>query len=405
MSTWKWQKASFRGVEFRFRTTSASLGRRNVVHSYPGRDEVYVEDMGRKGREFTFEAFVHGDDYITWRDRLETACEQVKGPGELVHPTRGRMTVAVQDCRPTENIDQRGLAGFSLTFIEAGSADMAGLSVRVDTPSVVDAKGNAAIAASLKGFAIGSLPVGPGGFQVINQPPFVEADALTTITTALDEVTATVRTMLPDMTLLPALNTAARSITNRLTTLLRIPTDLAAELADQIAGIRLVALAPLMAYQALAKLFGFGDSGPAILRTTPARIVQGDNRLSVQALVRRCALVEAAKASARIDYASRDEALVVRDNLVARLEAEATTASDDVYAALLDLRTAVVEDIGARSVNLPRLVSYTPQATLPAVVLAWRLYGDPTRDEEIVSRNRVRHPGFVPGGQTLEVLL
>lgn len=402
--SWKWQKASFRGVEFHFRTAGASLGRRNVVHQYPWRDEVFVEDMGRKLREFTLEAFVLGDDYLAWRDRLEAACEK-SGPGELLHPTRGRMTVAVQECRPTESIDQRGLAGFSLTFIEAGPVDMAGLSVRVDTPSVVDAKGDAAITATLNDFTAGSLPVGPGGFDVLNQPPFVEADALSTITGALDEVTATVRDMLPDMTLLPALNTAARSITNRLTDLLRIPTDLAAELADQVAGIRLVALAPLMAYQALAKLFNFGNAGPAILRTTPARIVQGDNRLSVQALVRRCALVEAAKASARIDYSSRDEALVVRDNLVARLEAEAATSSDDVYLALVDLRTAVVDDIGARSVNLPRLATYTPQATLPAVVLAWRLYGDPLRDGEIVARNQIRHPGFVPGGQPLEVLL
>ena len=66
----QWQTAKFRGVEFRFRTASATLGRRNVVHSYPGRDDPYVEDMGRKAREFSLEAFVLGDDYMAWRDRL-----------------------------------------------------------------------------------------------------------------------------------------------------------------------------------------------------------------------------------------------------------------------------------------------------------------------------------------------
>jgi len=41
---------------------------------------------------------------------------------------------------------------------------------------------------------------------------------------------------------------------------------------------------------------------------------------------------------------------------------------------------------------------------MPAIVLAYRLYGDAERADEIVARNRVRHPGFVPGGQPLEVL-
>jgi prophage DNA circulation protein len=46
--------------------------------------------------------------------------------------------------------------------------------------------------------------------------------------------------------------------------------------------------------------------------------------------------------------------------------------------------------------------------TQPALVLAQRLYGDPAsveaRAAEIVARNKVRHPGFVPGGVALQVL-
>ena len=43
-----------------------------------------------------------------------------------------------------------------------------------------------------------------------------------------------------------------------------------------------------------------------------------------------------------------------------------------------------------------------------ALVIAQRLYGDPARMEEraaeIVARNKVPHPGFVPGGAALQVL-
>ena len=49
-------------------------------------------------------------------------------------------------------------------------------------------------------------------------------------------------------------------------------------------------------------------------------------------------------------------------------------------------------------------IRVTPEATQPALVLAYGLYEDAGREAEIVTRNKVRHPGFVPGGQALEVL-
>lgn len=389
----EWQKAKFRDVEFHIRSAGAALGRRNVVNQYPGRDDPYVEDMGRKAREFTLEAFVIGDDYMAWRDKLEAACEQA-GPGELVHPSRGRMQVAVQDCRATESIDQGGLASYSLTFIEAGANRNP--SVRVDTPSVVDAAGDTAIAAISEDF--GSV------FDVEGLPGFVELDAIDVINSALDDVLKAAQGMLPDMNILPDFTRIAAGVLGKITSLMRLPTGLASGIIGQISGLRGLGTSPLSAFKALARLFDFGKSKPAVARTTPARIQQANNREAVHALVRRTALVEAAKAAARIEYASREDAIAARDNLATRIEAEAETAPDNVYFALTDLRVAVVKDIGARSANLASLTSYTPRSTLPAIVLAYQLYEDPERAEEIIARNRVRHPGFVPGGQALEVL-
>ncbi|MNQ86556.1 hypothetical protein D3C85_1017540 [compost metagenome] len=39
---------------------------------------------------------------------------------------------------------------------------------------------------------------------------------------------------------------------------------------------------------------------------------------------------------------------------------------------------------------------YAPAETVSALVLAHALYGDALRSGEIVARNRVHHPGFVP---------
>lgn len=396
----QWQEASFRGVKFRFRSAAAALGRRNVVHEYPGRDDAYVEDMGRKAREFTFEAFVIGADYMRWRDQLEEACEKA-GSGELVHPTRGRMQVAVQDCRPTENVDAGGMASYALTFVQDGGNLIP--SVRVDTSAAVDIAGDNATDAAARDFS--------QKFKVDGMPDFVNNDAVATITAALDSIRAAANGMLPDMSILPAFNAAAGGILGKLTGLMRLPTDLASGVTGQIAGLRGLGMSPMSAFNALSTLFPFGKLSQPIgyvpaVPATPAGIQQEANWAAVQTLVRRAALIEAAKASAGVKYASREEAIALRDNLVAKLESESEAEStpDPVYFALTDLRVAVINDIQTRSADLASLVQYTPRATVPAIVLAYQIYEDPARADDIVARNRVKHPGFVPGGRALELL-
>lgn len=394
----QWQKASFRGVEFRFRTASATLGRRNVVHSYPGRDDPYVEDMGRKAREFTIEAFVIGDNYIAWRNQLEAACEQA-GSGELVHPTRGRMQVALQDCRPSESIDAGGMASYSLTFIEAGSNRFP--TVRTDTPSMVSGAADTALGAVRGDFA--------KRFKVSGFPSFVGTSALGNVTAAISGIRGSFLSYLPDMNILPSFNFELAALLGAAESLFGTPDDLASRFGAQIGALNGL-LSPADTRAATVSLSGFGtaQSGftplPSVPATTPSRVQQGANQAAVVNLVQRTALVESARAASQVTFTSRNEALAVRDQLADALQVQAETAPDNVYVALTDLRVALVKDIGTRAVNLTELVEVTPRATVPAIVLAYRLYGDPSRDAEIVSRNRVRHPGFVPGGQILEVV-
>jgi prophage DNA circulation protein len=54
-------------------------------------------------------------------------------------------------------------------------------------------------------------------------------------------------------------------------------------------------------------------------------------------------------------------------------------------------------------VNLRRVVSYNNKTTLPALVIAYKVYGDATRDIDIITRNNLPDPGFV-SAQLLEVL-
>jgi prophage DNA circulation protein len=79
-----------------------------------------------------------------------------------------------------------------------------------------------------------------------------------------------------------------------------------------------------------------------------------------------------------------------------------------LFGAAFVLRYIVFESLYAPTGGtLARLQAYTPAITEPAVVIAQRLYGSAgldSRADELIARNRVKHPGFVPGSVTIQVV-
>jgi len=90
------------------------------------------------------------------------------------------------------------------------------------------------------------------------------------------------------------------------------------------------------------------------------------------------------------------EMVAVRDELIAVIDQESMIASDKVYHALMKARAAVWKDLTTRARENARLTTLTPNEVLPALVLAYDYYEDANREADIVARNGIRHPGFVP---------
>lgn len=401
------QRASFRGVAFYVRSADTEEGRRGVLHEYPLRDDPFVEDMGRKAGEFSLEAFVLGDDYFKARDALRDALKQ-PGAGELVHPTLGRMQAAlVAPFRFVESlVDEGGVARFTLRFTE--TAENTQPAAEINTPAVVDAQADVAAEQCAADFA--------EEFSVDGLPEFTLADATALLDDAAAAIKAAREGLLPDLTVVGEFIGAASSFASSLSSLILAPKTLAEQVLGLAAGLRSAVLRPFDAFKSLAKFFGYGSSRPPVPTTTPARRSQAANRTAVESLVRRATVIEAARASARLDFKAPatastprityQQAIAIREQLADALDDEASTANAKVFNALMDLRAAVVRDITARGADLPRLVTISMPATLPALVVAYRSFGDATREAEIVARNPiiVRHPGFVPGGVPLEAL-
>ncbi|MBK5075085.1 DNA circularization protein [Budviciaceae bacterium CWB-B4] len=130
--TWIWSEhlhpASFRGVPFAVLTGEVVIGRRQAIHEYPYRDTAWAEDLGRSTRRMTIRGFLVqssqlylSHDVMTQRDSLIAACEEI-GPGTLVHPTLGEMTVSVTESglRINEGTDSGRMFEFTLTVVETG---------------------------------------------------------------------------------------------------------------------------------------------------------------------------------------------------------------------------------------------------------------------------------------------
>ncbi|MCD7099123.1 DNA circularization N-terminal domain-containing protein [Stenotrophomonas sp. MMGLT7] len=399
--SWKDQlrPASFRGVEFHVEYDYGTFGRRTVPHEYPYRDKPFVEDMGRAARRMRINAIILGADYMAQRDALIAAVETA-GPGKLVHPQFGEMQVSVIDDGLTidHSTTEGGSCRVSFSCIESG--DITFPAATSATTTVVTTQAAAAQETLSDTFA--------GGFSLDGLQSFGVTDAIERAGRWLDTVEGQVGNLAAGATTpLAALASAFASARGSINALLNAPANFASTVTSLLGGIS-DALEPRDAVRLLTDLVGFGDDETVIRSTTATREAMADNRTAFLELTRGSATAEAAATLTEVEFSDYDDAAALRDRVTDAIDTVADSAQgDDVYQALTTLRAAVVRDVATRGADLARIVKVTPATTLPALVLAYRLYGDAAYDLDLVARNAatIVRPGFVPGGQQLEVAI
>lgn len=399
--TWEDRRrpASFRGVPFKVEARSGSGGRRVQTHEYPLRDKPFVEDLGRKARQFSVSAYLIGDDYDLARVDLITALEQF-GPGLYVDPWGAEHTVSVESYSYDDSRDRRRQGDVQITFIEAGEQRFP--SSEIDTAADTDAKATAAIA-SVKGEF-------DGRFSLDGLPGYVETAAKTLMSSALDLIetvkvtSAAVGTAGADLAGLIAKQRAD------LTSVVR--GDFSGSIINLVQSFAATASPGDARVRALSDLKVYGQTARPVITTTATRFQEAENQSAIINLVRRAALIEEARATTDRALGSFDEAIAIRSDLAARFDAEIDAAGavasgqqadDEGFVALTALRAAVVQDITRRGADLARIIQIELPGTVPALVVSYARYSDATRDAEIIAANDVVHPGFIPPG-SLSVL-
>lgn len=394
MADWrdKLQDATFRDVPFHVERASTEGGRRQVIHEFPKAPKAQVEDMGAGVEWFVVDAFTLGDNWDQDRDRLLAALRSA-GPGRLVHPYLGELTVSVGRWRHSEGWDEGRYARITIDFIQADNT--------VYPQPVADTRGNARAAAEA-GIAASRDNFGTR-YDVSAQPSFVAEGAVgpvTDIVTSIGGLANTVATV-PDT--VASLVSDVSRISEAVASLVFAPLELADAIVGLYHSLRNAIESPLAALDALGTLFGWGL--PDVPGTTPARNQQRINQDALVQLVRQLAVMEAINAAADAAYVSYDDAVGVRGDLIDAVDSIVESVDDSaLYFALTAARAAMAIDLNARGAARPRVVDLTLSETVPALALAYSLYADASRADEIVARNALRDPLFVPAAQPVEVL-
>ena len=195
--------------------------------------------------------------------------------------------------------------------------------------------------------------------------------------------------------------TTTRRVSRVLAPRIIVSSDIGAIGAALVGAVQAVARAAA-AQDASAALYDLAmRSGATAPRSaSPVLTRQYGLARALAAAVETAALGEAFLAEARTDFADRRAATEARDRISAALDG----ATDRIAAALGQEVLAVLSRAAREtsghlvrlSTDLQPLAKVETTRSYPSTALAWGLYADPARADEIVRRNRVGTPLFMP---------
>lgn len=396
--TWKQrlQQASYRGVAFLVSSHDLETGRRGSVQEFPQRDDPYVEDLGRRAKRFRIQAILLGDDYMDRRDKLVKVCTSrglgfpKKVGGILRHPYLGDVRVFCLSIRVRESIPDGRMARVDLEFVEAGEAPEP-----LKATSAAEEQTTAAAAASTQSEAFATDEMDSVGPESVRDAIAGELKKLGDKLAVLDVFTG------------PALEVALLAgdiddLITDATALAKAPADAAAKVRQAIGRVKGAVARTADAIFAYEALFGLeadqigGKGGTG---------TQADaNALAIVNQIRETSVAELAAALAKNAWESRDDALEHRADLILKIEAVMDTGDPDLQIRLSRILSLAGATIPPTDQRLPRLLSLTLRADTPSLVLAYQVYDNADRDQEVADRAPAPRPGFIPGGVPIEVL-
>lgn len=391
MATWhtKLKTATFRGVAFGVTSSDLKGGRRTATFEFPGKDRPFVEDLGGRAQTHSVEAFVVGDDYMTDRDILMQAL-QVSGPGRLVHPYLGEITVQVTEWSVKESQADGGMAVFSISFAETTEQPEFPKVVENKVADIFTTVDEAATAAGIS--AAGKISGNSGVLA-----------AMSVIRTAAAAIRAKYAFISSYVSQGDEFFRAVSELEDATEAFARAPQTLAGQVQSIFALIRTTG-DDLVAGSKNVLNFYVGVTAALDLLTFGTDS-ETDAALAVKAIFSSVIVGTAVKMASLADYETLAQADDTREQIFDTIdELVLWVDDDDVFGSLLSIKILLAATVPPEGAVLKNIVQVEFPEAVPSLAASWSIYGDVSHEDEIIGRNKIRHPGAVGGAAPVEVL-
>ncbi len=393
------KSASFRGIRFYVDTSEIGFGRRNSLHEYPYKNIPFVEDLGRKAKTFSFNAYLLGDDYIVQRSRLINAVENNGTSGTLIHPTFGNILVKpTENCSISDNGRQGGKGSIRLEFVEAGANTFPNFSLFTDS-------GIANLYDDIKTSLMDAFPL---TYAVAGFSGFVANSSINVTQQYIDTFKSAIKIGIKNAEKASNFIRNLASFEDNLNITATNPETYINSISDLFDDYDAIFQNANDKYEATKQLIQYEPITEPSKYTTPSRTQETENNNQISESFRSFSLAIMSKSTAEETFNSKAQVTERRNEILdlfnTRIEQAGISEQSQVRTDLINLRSSTVGYLDKSSELLPEIKTIAYGSTVPSYYIANELYGDSLRYEEIVNDNKIKHPLFVPMGQDLEVL-
>lgn len=433
--------ASYMGVPFHTKNAHDDVGRRLVKHEYPNSEEWFIEDLGISVPTVNVTAYVSTDcepeiAYLAAEALIEV-CQSV-GPGPLILPPSTFMLAHCKSCKRAFDKDIQGYISFDLEFWEEGDQGgqapfQIGLAVRLVAAALGDA------VTALNDLAAGAIEAlftipeavmaagdvvrtGLGLVDAAAQIAVVQPDQASAVSNALDAAIASVyafeASAEPTFMAPPNLTVVQPAVLP--------PPGAPPAYGQPAATFQAMTVAIANYFQAVSST----TTSPNVLATNlqqsimqigvdptpdygkaayPGRLAETDfsrTRSAVVEIVGDAVTVLATitliQAYADSKYDTRQEAQKARGLMVATVDQVIYNMEPHQNAEhaglpqLIEARDSASAAILQVIADLQPTVQMQLTEAMPALYLAWRIYQDANRAQELADRNDAPHPMWMP---------
>jgi hypothetical protein len=434
--------ASYKGVPFHTKSTHENVGRRLVKHEFPNSEEWFVEDLGIKLPTISATAYISTDcdpeETYLKAEALVEICQTI-GPGPLLLPPSTFMVAHCDSCKRSFDKDIQGYIAFELEFLEEGDDGgeapfQIGLAIRMAGVALSDAVGVISdLGASLLDaiqpvleFLLAAGDIARDALGAVDAATAIaivkpdEASGLSVLlTNAVASVTAFEASAIPvvlrppDRTVVqpwvmaapdapPALSSVSIAFSKMVQSIgtyvqkaadtTSQPTVLAKELQNAIMGG--LGEDPTPDYGKSVSPTRIADTVYSIGRTKTVGQVGPSVRILTGIAMCQC--------YASAVYDTRQEAQQARGLMVATVD-QLIYGIDPGHPGehpgmpqLVDARDLASNAMLKTIADLQPMVQMNLTEAMPALYLAWRIYQDPFRAQELADRNDAPHPMWMP---------